>query len=648
MVSGVLAVVSDTSGTLFVDGVRKAITDVGKVTTLRLIAGQHFVQLWDSNGVKLWEEVVDVPAGKQIVERIELDQRPAPAQNENPQPKKESGASDVTATGSARPSVVPKLEREDELMLLDELVSLPCLADATKCGDVRDVLGSEVSKYCGTFDDQGARIVNAGHCARVLYSRNEQEKALAKANIALDGREELYRGFTELAVRNPSSAIGADARGAASNFVEQNAISMPELYILRAQIRYATSDRSGALTDLGAALNFLSLARKGHEISAHGPDKELADLSRRLLSMPNLPKMRAHLYRAVILAGMERYDEALSDYSEFRKISAGFVQLGAREKKLGEVIQAHLASSGASTASMPELSSTNGGYALLAQPTVTIGPSQQGQLVSLNGEWFCENQTGCDTVAVTVTGSVFSVRITSFASGTCISRDGRCTTNFTGVIDGTAIEGVMSKETSQHDSISNCDITPGNHPFHASIMDGGGRIVINSEEVTYATSWHDAKTWRWQKPQIVCDGLKVDHTSPLMIVLRSKTWNGMPTALPIDSTLPASTGTIASQIDEIVRSGSYATLPQARAIAFGVSQQPSLSIRNQTAYELTVLMAGPVERSLSVPAGASRSVVVPPGTYRVVGQVKASNVLPFFGTQTYATDVSYDESFYIK
>jgi hypothetical protein len=70
--------------------------------------------------------------------------------------------------------------------------------------------------------------------------------------------------------------------------------------------------------------------------------------------------------------------------------------------------------------------------------------------------------------------------------------------------------------------------------------------------------------------------------------------------------------------------------------------------QNQTAYELTVLVAGPVERSLSIPSGGSQGVELPPGKYRVVGQVKASDILPFFGAQAYATGNSYDEAFYIK
>ena len=70
MSMGVLAVTSDHEGALFVDGERKIAVSPDKIVTLRLVAGQHFVDLRDSKGSKLWEKVVDVPAGAQVAERI--------------------------------------------------------------------------------------------------------------------------------------------------------------------------------------------------------------------------------------------------------------------------------------------------------------------------------------------------------------------------------------------------------------------------------------------------------------------------------------------------------------------------------------------------------------------------------------------------
>jgi len=105
---------------------------------------------------------------------------------------------------------------------------------------------------------------------------------------------------------------------------------------------------------------------------------------------------------------------------------------------------------------------------------------------------------------------------------------------------------------------------------------------------------------------------------------------------------------IANQIDEIVKSGRFSALPQAQASTSGGRGQPGLSIENRTAYELTVLVAGPVERSITVPAGGYENVILPAGNYRVVGKVSAPNVVPFFGAQSYADGISYRESFYIQ
>ncbi len=110
----------------------------------------------------------------------------------------------------------------------------------------------------------------------------------------------------------------------------------------------------------------------------------------------------------------------------------------------------------------------------------------------------------------------------------------------------------------------------------------------------------------------------------------------------------ASAASAASEIDAVLRSGRYNSLPPAQSIGVAGTGQPSLSIQNQTAYELMVLMAGAVEKSLIIPAGGSQNVVLPAGTYRILGRVKAANVLPFFGTQDYASGGSYRESFYIK
>jgi hypothetical protein len=107
-------------------------------------------------------------------------------------------------------------------------------------------------------------------------------------------------------------------------------------------------------------------------------------------------------------------------------------------------------------------------------------------------------------------------------------------------------------------------------------------------------------------------------------------------------------GDISSEIDNVVSSGRYSSLPPVQSIGSAGYGQPNLSIQNQTTYQLTVLIAGPVERSVMVSPGASVDVALAPGSYKILGRVNASDVLPFYGTQDYATGGTYRESFYIK
>src|SRR5260370_28784123 len=71
MSMGVLALASDHEGTLYVDGERKVAVSPGRIVTLRLTAGQHFVDLRDAKGSKVWDKVVNVPSGAQVAEKIE-------------------------------------------------------------------------------------------------------------------------------------------------------------------------------------------------------------------------------------------------------------------------------------------------------------------------------------------------------------------------------------------------------------------------------------------------------------------------------------------------------------------------------------------------------------------------------------------------
>ena len=46
------------------------------MVTLKLVAGQHFVELPDANNQKKWEKVIDVPVGAQVAEKIDSHEKP--------------------------------------------------------------------------------------------------------------------------------------------------------------------------------------------------------------------------------------------------------------------------------------------------------------------------------------------------------------------------------------------------------------------------------------------------------------------------------------------------------------------------------------------------------------------------------------------
>lgn len=129
-------------------------------------------------------------------------------------------------------------------------------------------------------------------------------------------------------------------------------------------------------------------------------------------------------------------------------------------------------------------------------------------------------------------------------------------------------------------------------------------------------------------------------------------WGKPPTDLPRpcqdDTNSHSETRGVSSEIDAVQQSGQYSRLPPAQAVGAKGSGKPILSIENRTAYALTILIAGPVERSVLVAPGAKETLSLPQGNYRVLGRVTAPNILPFFGTQQYSDGTSYQESFYIK
>jgi hypothetical protein len=72
--TGVLALLADDELIVIIDGADGGKTSTGKVLALKLVAGQHFVELRDSAGQKKWEKIVTIPTGTQVAEKIDIHQ----------------------------------------------------------------------------------------------------------------------------------------------------------------------------------------------------------------------------------------------------------------------------------------------------------------------------------------------------------------------------------------------------------------------------------------------------------------------------------------------------------------------------------------------------------------------------------------------
>jgi hypothetical protein len=107
--------------------------------------------------------------------------------------------------------------------------------------------------------------------------------------------------------------------------------------------------------------------------------------------------------------------------------------------------------------------------------------------------------------------------------------------------------------------------------------------------------------------------------------------------------------TVRDEVEKI-RSGRYAPMPPAQrsaAPSAGVPGRTTMTVRNSTAYELSVFFDGRISQKLTLAPGASQDLDLAPGTFRVAGRVAAANVLPFYGEETYAGSARYSVEFYI-
>ena len=117
--------------------------------------------------------------------------------------------------------------------------------------------------------------------------------------------------------------------------------------------------------------------------------------------------------------------------------------------------------------------------------------------------------------------------------------------------------------------------------------------------------------------------------------------------LPTVPTVLPSEPTVGDEVEK-VRSGRYAPMPPAQRATVSaptVSGRTTMTVKNSTAYELSVFFDGPVSQKLTLAPGSSQDLDLAPGTFHVAGRVAAAHVLPFYGEETCAGSTRYPVEF---
>ena len=93
--------------------------------------------------------------------------------------------------------------------------------------------------------------------------------------------------------------------------------------------------------------------------------------------------------------------------------------------------------------------------------------------------------------------------------------------------------------------------------------------------------------------------------------------------------------------------GSHGTLPSMDKTSYGYGSSSTISVSNDTQYQLTLLYSGPESRRLVLAPHASRSITLPNGNYRIAASVNTGGVSSYAGTES-LTGGGYDISYYIS
>jgi len=222
---------------------------------------------------------------------------------------------------------------------------------------------------------------------------------------------------------------------------------------------------------------------------------------------------------------------------------------------------------------------------------------------------------------------------------------------------GTELSGLqMSYQTamqqaleSDQRAISNCSGGPG-------FLGGLKAVACAADRTTSQQKRAEAQSLQLQinqkQSQITSSQTSLITSAPSVLPPGCRPDGTVIAAAP--SSLP--TGSAASgeptvhDVVEKIRAADHAAMPPAQRItvdALGASGRTTMTVKNSTAYELSVFFDGPVSTKLTIMPGVSQDVDLAPGTFHVAGRVTATDVLPFYGEQLYAGSTRYSVTFYI-
>lgn len=94
--------------------------------------------------------------------------------------------------------------------------------------------------------------------------------------------------------------------------------------------------------------------------------------------------------------------------------------------------------------------------------------------------------------------------------------------------------------------------------------------------------------------------------------------------------------------------GEHGSMPAMDKTGYRNGHFSTITVTNQTSYEMTLLYSGGTESErLIINGGGTKSIKLPNESYRISAKVNASNVIPYVGNETLTGD-NYSASYYIS